>query len=188
MSGRPCEEVFWLPSLEDRYNDRVQEPKELPRRYDASAYLRELFEQLPRAFICDFLLVHITTIVTSSQIAIIPLLCLSFSIATMNSAPGIQGNSTPPSDDDFTPLQEHQEMTPSTFFGGKPVLYSHQGGLAFSAPKDKLKSHPNFGNLHTETEGADEGDVLVRDVEVWVNSKYAVSSPRLSILTTNPNV
>ncbi|KAF1967471.1 hypothetical protein BU23DRAFT_516338, partial [Bimuria novae-zelandiae CBS 107.79] len=90
----------------------------------------------------------------------------------MNSAPTIRQSMAPPTDADFTPLQEHQEQTPSTFYGAKPVLYSHHTGLTLIASKTKLRSEPLFEGLHTELEGADEGDVLVRDIEVWVSSEH----------------
>lgn len=91
----------------------------------------------------------------------------------MNSTPTIQQSNAPPAEDEFTPLQEHQEQTPSTFFGAKPVLYSHYAGLTISASKEKLQSHSVFAHFNTESEGTEEGDVLVKDVEVWVNSRYA---------------
>ena len=90
----------------------------------------------------------------------------------MNSTPTIQQSNAPPVADEFTPLQEHQEQTPSTFFGAKPVLYSHYAGLTLSASKEKLQSHSAFAQFNTESEGTDEGDVLIKDVEVWVNSRY----------------
>jgi nucleotide-sensitive chloride channel 1A len=78
---------------------------------------------------------------------------------------------TPPSSDDFTPLQEHQQQTPSTFFGAKPVLYFHHAGLTISAPKASLQSDDAFASFTSEPEGASEDDVLVKDVEAWVTSE-----------------
>jgi nucleotide-sensitive chloride channel 1A len=83
---------------------------------------------------------------------------------------------TAPSSDDFTPLQEHQQQTPATFFGAKPVLYSHHAGLTISAPKASLQSDDAFANFSSEPEGASEDDVLVNNVEAWVNAECAASS------------
>ncbi|KAF2203809.1 hypothetical protein GQ43DRAFT_454213 [Delitschia confertaspora ATCC 74209] len=83
-----------------------------------------------------------------------------------------------PALEDYTPLSEHQEQTPSTFFGGKPVLYARHGGLTLSAPGRKLQSHPAFARFSTSStpstvDGATaaSGDVLIKDVEAWVNSE-----------------
>lgn len=89
--------------------------------------------------------------------------------------------STPPKTDDFTPLQEHQEQTPSTFFGAKPVLYSKHSGLTLSAPSAKLASEEAFAHFDSAPDGESDNDVLVKDVEVWVNSEYAL--PHLHLYT-----
>ncbi|KAF9737344.1 hypothetical protein PMIN06_001529 [Paraphaeosphaeria minitans] len=81
---------------------------------------------------------------------------------------------TAPTSDDFTPLQEHQQQTPSTFFGAKPVLYVHHAGLTISASKSKLQSDDLFAKFSSEPEGAIEDDVLVKDVEAWVNSENLI--------------
>ena len=39
-----------------------------------------------------------------------------------------------PKAEDFTPLEEHQQQTPATFFGSKPVLYARYAGLTLTAP------------------------------------------------------
>lgn len=75
---------------------------------------------------------------------------------------------TAPKSEDFTPLQEHQEQTPSTFFDSKPVLYAHYSGLTLSAPASQLQSELVFSKFTSETEG---DDALVKDVSVWVNSE-----------------
>lgn len=82
---------------------------------------------------------------------------------------------TAPKADDFTPLQEHQQQTPSTFFGAKPVLYAHHAGFTISAPKSRLQSEDAFAKFSSEPEGASEDDVLVNNVEAWVNSEYGPS-------------
>ena len=73
-----------------------------------------------------------------------------------------------PKSEDFTPLQEHQEQTPATFFGSKPVLYSRVSGLTLSAPASQLQQDAAFFRFNAETEG---DDALIKDVEIWVNSE-----------------
>lgn len=75
-----------------------------------------------------------------------------------------------PQASDFTPLQEHQEQTPSTFFGAKPVVYANYSGVTLSAPASQLQDDPVFARFSTTTEG---DDTLVKDVDIWVTSEYA---------------
>jgi nucleotide-sensitive chloride channel 1A len=75
---------------------------------------------------------------------------------------------TVPKIEDFTPLQEHQEQTPSTFFGAKPVVYARHSGLTLSAPASQLQQDAAFFRFNTESEG---DDALIKDVEIWVNSE-----------------
>jgi nucleotide-sensitive chloride channel 1A len=75
---------------------------------------------------------------------------------------------TAPKIEDFTPLQEHQEQTPTTFFGAKPVLYARISGLTISARPAQLQQDAAFFRFNIETEGE---DVLIKDVEIWVNSE-----------------
>ncbi|KAH7396281.1 regulator of volume decrease after cellular swelling-domain-containing protein [Pyrenochaeta sp. MPI-SDFR-AT-0127] len=84
---------------------------------------------------------------------------------------------TAPKTEDSTPLQEHQEQTPSTFFGAKPVLYAHHSGLTLSAPASQLQQDAAFSKFSTVTDGE---DTLVKDIAIWVNSENLVifqSSP-----------
>ncbi|PVI04367.1 hypothetical protein DM02DRAFT_586349 [Periconia macrospinosa] len=71
---------------------------------------------------------------------------------------------------DFTPLQEHQEQTPSTFFGAKPVLHAHYSGLSLSAPAAQLKEHAVFAMFASSTPD-DSENALVQNIEIWVNSE-----------------
>jgi nucleotide-sensitive chloride channel 1A len=75
---------------------------------------------------------------------------------------------TAPKTEDFTPLQEHQEQTPATFFGSKPVVYARYAGLTLSAPASQLEQDAAFFRFNTENEG---DDALIKDVEIWVNSE-----------------
>ncbi|KAJ4293634.1 hypothetical protein N0V90_008918 [Kalmusia sp. IMI 367209] len=81
--------------------------------------------------------------------------------------------STAPKVEDFTPLQEHQEQTPSTFFGAKAVLYAHYSGLTLYVPASKLQEDASFAKLDSERDGESE-DALVKDVDVWVNSENLI--------------
>jgi nucleotide-sensitive chloride channel 1A len=85
---------------------------------------------------------------------------------------------TSPKEDDFTPLQEHQQQTPDTFFGGKPVLYARYSNLTLSIPTSKLQKDPAIAKFTAITsEHAAEEESLIEDVEVWVSSGYAHSTP-----------
>ena len=78
--------------------------------------------------------------------------------------------STPPKAEDFTPLQEHQEQTPATFFGGKPVLYAQQSGLRLTARARQLQEDPVFAKFSVQAGGEGQDD-LVPNAEIWVNSE-----------------
>jgi hypothetical protein len=73
-----------------------------------------------------------------------------------------------PKIEDFTPLQEHQEQTPATFFGSKPVLYARYPGLTLSASASQLQQDAAFFRFNIEGEGEDS---LIKDVEIWVNAE-----------------
>ncbi|KAF2021096.1 hypothetical protein BU24DRAFT_14695 [Aaosphaeria arxii CBS 175.79] len=78
-----------------------------------------------------------------------------------------------PKADDYTPLQQHQEQTPSTFFGSKPVLYAHYSGLTLAATKEKLLQTQATSGFQLQEEDAD-GISLAKDVDIWVNSENLV--------------
>jgi len=73
-----------------------------------------------------------------------------------------------PKIEDFTPLQEHQEQTPTSFFGAKPILYARYAGLTLSVPTSQLSQDAAFFRFNTEAEGE---DALIKDVEIFVNSE-----------------
>ncbi|KAF2746046.1 hypothetical protein M011DRAFT_459571 [Sporormia fimetaria CBS 119925] len=84
----------------------------------------------------------------------------------------LQRVATPPKEEDFTPLQEHQEQTPSTFFGSKPVLYAHYSSLTLAIPTAKLQSDETISRFSSSPdEQASPEDSLVRNVEIWVTSQ-----------------
>ncbi|KAL5117461.1 hypothetical protein ACEQ8H_004626 [Pleosporales sp. CAS-2024a] len=80
----------------------------------------------------------------------------------------IQHVDTQPKAEDYTPLEEHQQQTPSTFFGAKPVVYAHCVGLTLSVPASQLQQDDAFSKFNTEQEGE---EALIKDVEIWVNSE-----------------
>ncbi|KAJ4347735.1 hypothetical protein N0V95_005137 [Ascochyta clinopodiicola] len=78
---------------------------------------------------------------------------------------------TAPKAADFTPLQEHQEQTPATFFGAKPVTYANYSGVTLSAPASQLQEDSVFAKFTTTTDG---DDTLIKDVDIWVTSESLV--------------
>lgn len=74
-----------------------------------------------------------------------------------------------PKAEDFTPLQEHQEQTPSTFFGSKPVLYARYSDLTLAIPSASLQADPVAG--FSAVNDVDAGHSLAGHVEIWVTSK-----------------
>ncbi len=75
---------------------------------------------------------------------------------------------TAPEPNSFTPLREHEQQTPTTFFGAKPVLYAHYSGLTLSAPAGQLDQDATFAKFSSEQEGDNS---LVNNVDIWVNSE-----------------
>ncbi|KAF2734319.1 hypothetical protein EJ04DRAFT_552741 [Polyplosphaeria fusca] len=86
--------------------------------------------------------------------------------------------STAPTDEDYTPLAQHQEQTPLTFFGGRPILYERASGLTLVVPKDKLDSDAAIAKFSFVEEG---DNALVKDVDMWVNSE------NLAFFQSGPN-
>jgi nucleotide-sensitive chloride channel 1A len=83
----------------------------------------------------------------------------------------IQHLDTSPKTEDFTPLKEHEERTPTTFFDAKPVLYANYSGLTLSAPAEQLQQDAAFSKFARATEG---DDALVKDATIWVSSEYGI--------------
>jgi chloride channel, nucleotide-sensitive, 1A len=81
-----------------------------------------------------------------------------------------------PKVEDFTALDEHQEQTPGSFFGGKPVLHLQCAGT-LRISKTELEGHEDFG---LGIKAGDQGygvedvdvDVEVDKVDIWVSSRY----------------
>lgn len=88
---------------------------------------------------------------------------------------------SPPSLDDFTPLEEYESRTPESFFDGKPVLHRHLSSTKAWISKSHAPSLPIFAvnptNLRPASvpDGAslqDAGEEVVEQtIDIFVNSK-----------------
>lgn len=76
---------------------------------------------------------------------------------------------------DFTPLSEHNQQTPTSFFAAKPVLHLHVRAV-IKASEDVLAKIPNLAKLSSTTDSAQqsEGNADIGSVDVWVTSKYVI--------------
>jgi nucleotide-sensitive chloride channel 1A len=83
---------------------------------------------------------------------------------------------TSPTADDFTPLSEHLEQTPGSFFTEKPVLHLQAPASKLQVSKEELEANEAVKALVTTTDDAAldaEGLVEIQDIDVWVTSRYA---------------
>lgn len=83
---------------------------------------------------------------------------------------------TAPTNDDFTPLSEHRESTPGSFFVGKPVLHLQAPASKIQISKEELEAQEAIKALVATTDDAAvdaEGFVEIQDIDVWVTSRYA---------------
>ncbi|GME60727.1 Benzoylformate decarboxylase [Neofusicoccum parvum] len=87
---------------------------------------------------------------------------------------------TAPAVGDFTPLQEHQEQTPGTFFDAKPVLHLHAADVQLLVSHADLADQSVFPDLRAAapTNGAaingsasDDTPLAIPNLSVWVTSK-----------------
>lgn len=86
---------------------------------------------------------------------------------------------SPPSLDDYIPLAEHQSRTPSTFYGGKPVLHYHTTGAKAVLPASQRGSGLPFFPADSSTQAAPNGgseareeELVEQTVDLFVNSEY----------------
>jgi len=87
-----------------------------------------------------------------------------------------------PKAEDFTLLDEHQEQTPQTFFGARPVLHLHCPNAKVTISKADLAAQSDFAALQTGDAaalGAADAPVEIEDVNVWVSSRQVTLSPSL---------
>ncbi|KAJ5022180.1 regulator of volume decrease after cellular swelling-domain-containing protein [Bipolaris maydis] len=83
----------------------------------------------------------------------------------------LQNLNSPPKADDFTPLSEHQQQTPASFFGAKPVLHAHYEAMTLSVAADQLQQDAAFSKFNSRREGEED---LVDGVDVWVSSENLI--------------
>jgi chloride channel, nucleotide-sensitive, 1A len=83
---------------------------------------------------------------------------------------------TPPSLGEYTALSEHQEQTPETFFGGKPILHYHLTGAKAWIPKSQCGSLAVFpadsgASTSEGTTETDSEELIEQELEIFVNSE-----------------
>ena len=91
-----------------------------------------------------------------------------------------------PALDSFTPLEEHQEQTPATFFGGKPVLHLHTSNAQLIADESEFRANEAFSRLrNTQDEptragapvngdaapAAPSSRITIPNIDIWVTSE-----------------
>ena len=94
---------------------------------------------------------------------------------------------TAPTTDDFTPLSEHHEQTPGSFFAGKPVLHLQAPASKLQVSKEDLEANEAVKALVATTDDAAvdaDGLVEIQDIDVWVTSRYAKHSTSIRLLTS----
>ncbi|KAI5364884.1 Putative PH-like domain superfamily, protein ICln/Lot5/Saf5 [Septoria linicola] len=81
-----------------------------------------------------------------------------------------------PSVDKFTPLREHHEQTPGTFFNAKPVLHIHAPQTYINLPLAAQQKHASLRALthpvHDTT--PQDGNIRIDNIDVWVTSKHLI--------------
>ncbi|EMC94249.1 hypothetical protein BAUCODRAFT_48263, partial [Baudoinia panamericana UAMH 10762] len=77
-----------------------------------------------------------------------------------------------PQTEDFTALSAHQEQTPGTFFGGRPVLHFQCPNATVRITRPELDTQPDFAALlQTQTTASADELVEARGIDVWVTSR-----------------
>ena len=72
----------------------------------------------------------------------------------------------------YTLLSQHQEQTPGTFYGAKPILHLHSPAAQIKISQEDLESQPTFAGLKDETDTTDdEGQSIISNVDVWIASE-----------------
>jgi nucleotide-sensitive chloride channel 1A len=80
---------------------------------------------------------------------------------------------TSPQVEDFTLLSQHQEQTPGTFFGGKPVLHLYSPRAKVKISPEDLETQPALASLRDGDLSPDsEGQLLLENVDIWITSSY----------------
>ena len=78
--------------------------------------------------------------------------------------------------EEFALLSDHQQQTPSSFFGGKPVLHLRCPAAKVKISREDLAGQPAISQLRGEAyndhaaAGLDE-QVTIDNLDVWVTSR-----------------
>lgn len=72
--------------------------------------------------------------------------------------------------EDFTLLSEHQQQTPGTFFGGKPVLHLRCPSASIKISREDLELQPAIASLRNEVLDNEE-QIVIQDIDLWVSSR-----------------
>ncbi len=78
---------------------------------------------------------------------------------------------TAPQTSDFTALSDHQDHTPGTFFGGKPVLHLHCTNAKLQMTQLELANNSDFAALSDCSNGWKEA-AEITGMEFWITSRY----------------
>ncbi|KAI7162701.1 hypothetical protein KC349_g1865 [Hortaea werneckii] len=78
-----------------------------------------------------------------------------------------------PQVEDFTPLDQHQEQTPQSFFAAKPVLHLQSPRATVAISKEDAEKNADFGHLGSREEEEAES-ISFKNIDVWVTSRYLV--------------
>ncbi|KAI6912545.1 hypothetical protein KC318_g1530 [Hortaea werneckii] len=78
-----------------------------------------------------------------------------------------------PQVEDFTPLDQHQEQTPQSFFAAKPVLHLQSPRATVAISKEDAEKNADFGHLGSREE-EEGGSISFKDIDVWVTSRYLI--------------
>lgn len=93
----------------------------------------------------------------------------------------LETTTTAPKTNDFTALSEHQEQTPNTFYGAKPVLHLHSPDACLSVSNTDLSAQSALKDLasdnaapHTngDSGSASDGSVVITGLDIWVTSQH----------------
>lgn len=77
--------------------------------------------------------------------------------------------------EDFTRLSEHQQETPNSFFGGKPVLHLRSPNAKIKISREDLTAQPALAALGTAAAinaSIIDGVATIEGVDVWVSSTF----------------
>ena len=88
----------------------------------------------------------------------------------------LERTTSEPKVEDFTPLSEHQEQTPDTFYSAKPVLHLHSPSVSLSYTIKDFLAQPALLGLTKEQDGKELEDrpealCTLTGLDVWVTSK-----------------